>query len=278
MLKGHSADQCEIELRAAALGYPGKLVFDALDLSIRPGRLTALCGPNGCGKSTALRAMRAMLPTQAGSVLLRDIPLSQIPAKALAREIAMLTQSPTAPDEMSVEQLVSLGRYAHRRAFAPDARADREAVAAALAQTNLAELAHRAIGTLSGGQLQRVWIAMVLAQAAPVILLDEPTNHLDIAHALEVLSLVQRLGAQEGKTAVVVLHDLNLAARFADDIVFFRAGQVAGCGPVEAVFHQELIEDVFGIECIVRREEASGRPFCVPLAACPARRDRLVQD
>lgn len=278
MLKGHSADQSEIELRAAALGYPGKLVFDALDLAIRPGRLTALCGPNGCGKSTALRAMRAMLPTQGGSVLLRDTPLSQIPARALAREIAMLTQSPTAPDEMSVEQLVSLGRYAHRRAFTPDARADREAVAVALAQTNLTDLAHRAIGTLSGGQLQRVWIAMVLAQAAPVILLDEPTNHLDIAHALEVLSLVQRLGAQEGKTVVVVLHDLNLAARFADDIVFFRAGQVAGCGPVEEVFHQELIEDVFGIECIVRREEASDRPFCVPLAACPARRDRLMQD
>lgn len=270
-------NKSEIELRGAALGYAGKLVFESLDLSIRAGRLTALCGPNGCGKSTALRAMRAMLPAEAGDVLLKGRSVSEFPAKALAREIAMLTQNPSAPEEMTVAHLVSLGRYAHRAGFSADARADRAAVAEALDSTNLTSLAERPIGTLSGGQLQRVWIAMVLAQAAPVILLDEPTNHLDIAHALEVLSLVRRLGAQEGKTVIVVLHDLNLAARFADDIVFFSGGQVAGSGEVNEVFRQELIEDVFGIECIVRREEASERPYCIPLAACPARRDRLVQ-
>ncbi|WP_295814980.1 ABC transporter ATP-binding protein [uncultured Nitratireductor sp.] len=278
MHKDHAKERAEVELRGAALGYPGKLVFDALDLSIRAGRLTALCGPNGCGKSTALRAMRAMLPARAGSVLLRDQPVSGLTAKVLAREIAMLTQSPTAPEELSVGQLVSLGRYAHRKAFASDTMVDREAIATALEQTNLTHLTDRPIGTLSGGQLQRVWIAMVLAQASPVILLDEPTNHLDIAHALDVLALVRRLGAQDGKTVVVVLHDLNLAARFADDIVFFRAGKVAGCGAVEDVFRQNLIEDVFGIECIVRQEPASGRPFCIPLAACPTRRDRPEQD
>ncbi|WP_048649161.1 ABC transporter ATP-binding protein [Nitratireductor soli] len=270
-------NKSEIELRGAALGYAGKLVFESLDLSIRAGRLTALCGPNGCGKSTALRAMRAMLPAEAGDVLLKGRSVSEFPAKALAREIAMLTQNPSAPEEMTVAHLVSLGRYAHRNGFSADARADRAAVAEALDSTNLANLAERPIGTLSGGQLQRVWIAMVLAQAAPVILLDEPTNHLDIAHALEVLSLVRRLGAQEGKTVIVVLHDLNLAARFADDIVFFSGGRVAGSGEVDEVFRQELIEDVFGIEYIVRREEASERPYCIPLAACPARRDRLVQ-
>ncbi|EKF19738.1 ABC transporter ATP-binding protein [Nitratireductor pacificus] len=268
-------DRTEIELRRAALGYAGKRVFESLDLSIAAGRLTALCGPNGCGKSTALRAMRATLPAEAGDVLLRGRPISAFPARALAREVAMLTQSPSAPEEMTVEHLVSLGRYAHRRGFSADARADREAVAGALESTNLAHLADRAIGTLSGGQLQRVWIAMVLAQAAPVILLDEPTNHLDIAHALEVLSLVRRLGTEESKTVVVVLHDLNLAARFADEIIFFSGGRVAGSGPVDEVFRRELIEEVFGIECIVRREEASGRPYCIPLAAVPTRRDRL---
>ncbi|WP_367715302.1 ABC transporter ATP-binding protein [Nitratireductor sp. GISD-1A_MAKvit] len=274
----HDDHRNEIELRSVALGYPGKRVFNELNLSIRTGRLTAFCGPNGCGKSTALRAMRALLPADAGSVLLRDRPIADLPARELAREIAMLTQSPTAPDELTVEQLVTLGRYAHRKAFTSDTGADRKAITNALRETNLTDMADRAIGTLSGGQLQRVWIAMVLAQASPVILLDEPTNHLDIAHALEVLALVRRLGAQEGKTVVVVLHDLNLAARFADDIVFFRGGEVAGSGPVEEIFRQELIEDVFGIECIVRQEEASQRPYCVPIAACPGRRDRLVQD
>lgn len=274
----HNDQRNEIELRSVTLGYPGKRVFSDLNLSIRPGRLTAFCGPNGCGKSTALRAMRALLPADAGLVLLRDTPITDLPVRALAREIAMLTQSPTAPGELSVEQLVTLGRYAHRRAFTSAAGSDRTAVTNALRETNLADMADRPIGTLSGGQLQRVWIAVVLAQASPVILLDEPTNHLDIAHALEVLALVRRLGAQEGKTVVVVLHDLNLAARFADDIVFFRGGEVAGSGPVEEVFRQELIQDVFGIECIVRQDEVSQRPFCVPIAACPGRRDRLVQD
>ncbi|MCR4267444.1 ABC transporter ATP-binding protein [Nitratireductor sp. ZSWI3] len=277
MLEDDRTKRPEIELRDVALGYANRLVFEALDLSVRTGRLTALCGPNGCGKSTALRAMRALLPAQAGNVLLKGRSVAEFSAKALAREIAMLTQNPAAPDEMTVHHLVSLGRYAHRTGFSSDARADRAAVAAALDSTNLSDLGDRAIGTLSGGQLQRVWIAMVLAQAAPVVLLDEPTNHLDIAHALEVLSLVRRLGAQEGKTVIVVLHDLNLAARFADDIVFFQGGKVAGCGPVEEVFRRELIEEVFGIECLVRREEAADRPYCIPLAACPGRRERLVE-
>ncbi|WP_159590501.1 ABC transporter ATP-binding protein [Chelativorans xinjiangense] len=256
-----------LKLSAAAAGYDERLVFSDLDLSVARGRVTALCGPNGCGKSTVLKAMRAMLPLREGGVFLDGKPLSGWAPKALAREIAMLSQSPSAPDEMTVADLVNLGRYAHRRGLARKGTADREAVAAALAATDLPDLAHRPIGTLSGGQMQRVWIAMVIAQAAPVILLDEPTNHLDIAHALDTLSLVRRLSHEEGKTVVVVLHDLNLAARFADDIVFLKEGRVAAAGPVARIFHAQSIAEVFGIHCRVLLDEETGRPFCIPLAA-----------
>ncbi|WP_274424810.1 ABC transporter ATP-binding protein [Chelativorans sp. YIM 93263] len=260
-------DHAALEMRDAAAGYGERLVFEGLDLSVARGRVTALCGPNGCGKSTVLRAMRAMLPLRAGAVHLDGDPLENWKPRALARRIAMLSQSPSAPEEMTVVDLVRLGRYAHRRRFGRPGAEDRETVAAALAATSIEDLSDRPIGTLSGGQMQRVWIAMVIAQAAPVILLDEPTNHLDIAHALDTLSLVRKLSHEEGKTVVVVLHDLNLAARFADDIVFVREGKVASAGPVGRVFHAENIEQVFGIHCRVLHDEETDRPFCIPLAA-----------
>ncbi|SFQ22981.1 ABC transporter ATP-binding protein [Tranquillimonas alkanivorans] len=253
-----------LSLSSAAIGYDRKLVFEDLSLDIPPGQVTALCGPNGCGKSTALKAMRRVLPLSRGEASLLDRPLSEWPARELARELAMLSQTPEAPGEMSVEELVALGRYAHRPPLSGRRATDRAAVTAAMSAVDVSDLAARPIGALSGGQLQRVWLAMVIAQESPVVLLDEPTNHLDIAHALETLSLVRHLSRAMGKTVVVVLHDLNLAARFADRLVFFRAGQIVSQGAVGEVFREEIISEVFGIDCEVRAEGPEGRPFFLP--------------
>ena len=239
-------------------------MFESLSLEIPRGQVTALCGPNGCGKSTALKAMRRVLPLAGGEVQLKGRPLADWSARALARELAMLSQAPSAPEEMTVRDLVSLGRYAHRPALGGLAANDKAAVAGALRATDIADLAERPIGALSGGQLQRAWLAMVVAQEAPAIFLDEPTNHLDIAHALETLELVRGLCAGGGKTVVVVLHGLNLAARYADRLVFFRDGRIAAEGAVAEVFRAETIREVFGIECEVDRRR-DGAPFCIPL-------------
>lgn len=252
-----------LSIDSAAIGYDTKQVFRDLCLDIASGRVTALCGPNGCGKSTALKAMRGILPATRGRISLLQRPLGDWPVRELARELAMLSQAPEAPGEMTVRDLVALGRYAHLAAFSGIRAADKIAIERAMHATDVVSLSDRPIGTLSGGQLQRTWLAMVVAQEAPVILLDEPTNHLDIAHALETLTLVRRLCDEENKTIVVVLHDLNLAARFADEIVFFRGGEVEARGEVCSVFTEEVIGCVFGIDCEIRNDGPGGKPFCL---------------
>lgn len=269
MLDATTSLPLSLSLDGVGVAYDGREVFHSLSLRIPPGQVTALCGPNGCGKSTALKAMRRVLPLSRGQIRLLQRPLSDWPAKELAREMAMLSQSPEAPEEMTVGDLVTLGRYAHRPAFSGLRPADREAVGAALGATDTAHLIDRAIGTLSGGQQQRAWLAMVIAQEAPVVLLDEPTNHLDIGHALETLALVRRLSREQGRTVIVVLHDLNLAARFADNIVFLRAGRIVAEGPVESVFSQAVVRETFRIDCEIREDGPERRPYC--LALKPAR-------
>ncbi len=251
-----------IALRDATTGYDDRLVFAGLTLEIPAGQVTALCGPNGCGKSTALKAMRRLIPLRHGAVLLEERPVSERSAKALAREIAMLGQTPEAPGDLTVRDLAGLGRYAHANRFSGPGAADRAAVDAALHAVDLSDLADRPVGALSGGQLQRAWLAMAIAQEAPAILLDEPTNHLDIAHALETLELVRRLAHEMGRTVVVVLHDLNLAARFADRLVLFKNGGVVGEGPVSKVFRPDLISRVFDIDCEI--VTTSSGPTLVP--------------
>lgn len=249
---------------AASVGYRETMVFRDLTLSLPQGRITALCGPNGSGKSTALRAMRGLLGLRDGLVRIGDRPLGAWSLRDLAKQIAMLTQAPSAPDEISVADLVMLGRFAYRRAFVGPTAEDRMIVDRAIAACDLGDLAERPLGALSGGQSQRAWIAMVLAQDAPVILLDEPTNHLDIAHALETLELVRSLKHGQGKSIVVVLHDLNLAAKYADHMVLFREGKVAAEGAVAEVFTQATIAHVFDIECRVIEDPLHGRPICIP--------------
>ncbi|SMH38081.1 ABC transporter ATP-binding protein [Maritimibacter sp. HL-12] len=240
--------------------YDDQTALDAIDLDLPEGKVIAFCGPNGSGKSTALRVLRGLHRPSAGAASVAGRPLTDWEPRALAREIAMLSQSPEAPDEMSVADLAMMGRFSHRSRFSAPSAADHATVERALKATGMTTLADRALGHLSGGQLQRAWIAMTLAQDSPRIFLDEPTNHLDIAHALEVLDLVVRLNRSEHRSFVLVLHDLNLAMRYADEVVLFRQGRIAAQGPTEAVMTSETIGSVFEIDCDVVTV-ASGERF-----------------
>ncbi|MDO5641214.1 MAG: ABC transporter ATP-binding protein [Paracoccus sp. (in: a-proteobacteria)] len=260
-------DKPLFQITNLSAGYGVVPVLDGLDLHLPEGRVTALCGPNGSGKSTVLRALRRLLSPRAGQISLNGRPLPDWPGKELARSLAMLSQSPDAPEEMTVAELAMLGRYAHRRLLAGPSATDRQACARAMAATGLSGHAETPLGALSGGQRQRAWIAMVLAQEAGTILLDEPTNHLDVAHAMEVLELVRRLNREGGRSIVVVLHDLNLAARYADHVVLFDQGRVIAQGGVDAVLTAPLLSRVYGIELQVLHPEGLDFPIIVPLPA-----------
>jgi len=253
-----------IEVKNLTLSYGQDVILDALSLPIPSGRITVLAGPNGCGKSTLLRAIRRLHAPQSGQVLLDTLDISRLNGKELGRRIGLLAQSPSAPQDMSVEELVRLGRYPHQAMLQPWSPRDDEAVAAAMAGTGVEPLRHRRIGSLSGGQLQRAWIAMVLAQETDVICLDEPVNHLDMAHQLECLELVTRLNKEEGRTIVLVLHDLNLAARYADQLVFVSGGKIRDSGPAEAMMRSDLIAEVFNIGAQIITDPVHQRPMCIP--------------
>jgi iron complex transport system ATP-binding protein len=250
-------------LRGVTARYDGVPALDLIDLDLPEGRITALCGPNGSGKSTALRVMRGLHGASAGAVDVAGRPLRDWTPKALAKAVAMLSQSPDAPPELTVQDLVRLGRFAHRKRFTGQAAEDHAACARALEATEMTALADRPIGRLSGGQLQRAWIAMTIAQDAPRLFLDEPTNHLDVAHAFEVLELVRRLNRTEGRSVVLVLHDLNMALRYADHVVLFDAGRVVASGPTRDVLHEAQVARTFGIRCRIVELEGEDSPVLV---------------
>jgi iron complex transport system ATP-binding protein len=253
-----------IHVEDVTLSYGSAPVLDALSLDIPPGRITVLAGPNGCGKSTLLRAIRRLHRPSAGRVLIEDIDIARIGHKALARRIGLLAQSPSAPDDMTVEDLVRLGRYPHQAMLQPWSPGDSKAIDQAMEGTGVAQLRTRRIGSLSGGQLQRAWIAMVLAQETDIVCLDEPVNHLDMAHQIECLNLVSRLNAQFGRTVVLVLHDLNLAARHADLLVFIRNGSIFAKGGPEEMMTPQAIRTVFGVEVSIITDPVHKRPLCIP--------------
>lgn len=254
-----------ITVAALTVAYGAATALSAIDLEIPKGKVTVLAGPNGCGKSTLLRAIRRLHQPKSGEVRLGDLPISGLKEKELARHIGLLAQNPSAPDDMSVEELVRLGRYPHQSMLQPWSAADGEAIQAAMFGTGVSHLADRRLGSLSGGQLQRVWIAMVLAQETDIICLDEPVNHLDMAHQIDCLDLVRRLNQEHGRTVVLVLHDLNLAARYADRLVFLKDGRVVAEGAPAELMSEELIEDVFGISCRVITDPVHERPLCIPI-------------
>ena len=258
------APASRIEVRELTLAYGGDIVLDALNLPIPSGRITVLAGPNGCGKSTLLRAIRRLHAPRSGHVLLDAEDITTLNGKALGRRIGLLAQSPSAPQDMTVEELVRLGRYPHQAMLQPWSPRDDAAVTAAMAGTGVEALRRRPIGSLSGGQLQRAWIAMVLAQETEIICLDEPVNHLDMAHQLDCLELVARLNREEGRTIVLVLHDLNLAARYADQLVFVHRGKVHRRGAPEELMTPEGIAEVFEVDAAILTDPVHQRPFCIP--------------
>jgi iron complex transport system ATP-binding protein len=252
-----------LQARDVTLAYDGNVVARDLSVSIPERGFTAIVGPNACGKSTLLRALVRMLKPRAGSVLLDGAEISTLPTKQVARRLGLLPQTSIAPDGITVEDLVSRGRHPYQRLLRQWSQDDDRAVREAMAQTAVEDLADRLVDELSGGQRQRVWLAMALAQATPLLLLDEPTTFLDIAHQMEVLDLCAELH-RGGRTLVAVLHDLNHACRYATQLVVMRDGAVVAQGPPSEIVDAELVEAVFGLECLVLPCPASGAPMVVP--------------
>ncbi|GAB3543318.1 ABC transporter ATP-binding protein [Arthrobacter tecti] len=261
-----TSSQPHLFIESLTLGYgDGGAVIENLDLVIPPGRITVIVGPNACGKSTLLRSMSRLLSPVAGHVLLDGQALHKIPAKQLARRLGLLPQSPIAPEGITVGDLVGRGRHPHQRAFARWSAADDQAVARALAATDTVDLVDRAVDELSGGQRQRVWIAMALAQQTEVLLLDEPTTFLDVSHQIEVLDLLTELNRTHGTTVVMVLHDLNLAARYAGHLIALSGGKLAASGCPEEVLTPSLVKHVFGMTSTVITDPVSGKPLMIPV-------------
>ncbi|MGY1980521.1 ABC transporter ATP-binding protein [Nocardia gipuzkoensis] len=249
------------------LGYGDRVIVDGLSLAIAPGVVTTVIGPNGCGKSTLLRSLGRLLRPRDGRVLLDGKAISTMKTKDVARIVGMLPQSPVAPEGLTVADLVTRGRHPHQSWFRQWSGTDESEVTTALEQTGIADLADRALDELSGGQRQRAWISMALAQGTDILLLDEPTTYLDLAHSIEVLDLVDRLHADLGRTVVMVLHDLNLAIRYSDQLVVMHDGRVVAAGAPEEVMSVELLREVFDLDATVLEDPVSGRPMIVPIGA-----------
>jgi len=253
-----------LRAEGVVLGYGDQVVVDDVDVAVPAGQVTVIVGANACGKSTLLRGLARLLPPRAGSVLLDGRDLHRTPTRELARRLGLLPQSPLAPEGVTAGDLVARGRAPHQRWWQQWSADDERAVAEAMALTDTAALADRPVDELSGGQRQRVWLAMALAQDTELLLLDEPTTYLDLAHQVEVLELVAELNASRGRTVVMVLHDLNHAARYAHHVIALRDGRVVAEGPPAEVVTETLVREVFGLACAVVPCPVSGRPLVVP--------------
>ncbi|MBL1421617.1 MAG: ABC transporter ATP-binding protein [Alphaproteobacteria bacterium] len=246
------------------LNYGKRVIIDELSLYIPDGKITVIIGPNACGKSTLLRSMARLLKPKFGRVMLDGEEIADIPTKIVAKRLGMLPQTPIAPQGVLVSDLVSRGRAPHQSIFQQWSKADEAAVSEALVATEISDLADRRIEELSGGQRQRVWIAMALAQQTELLLLDEPTTYLDLPHQIEVLNLVRKLNREQARTIVLVLHDLNLACRYADHIVAMREGKIIEQGTPDEVITAQSMLKVFELNCIVIADPLSNTPLVVP--------------
>ncbi len=253
-----------LEAKNLALSYGSHYIFQELNLQIPKGKITVFIGSNGCGKSTLLRSMARLLKPEQGSVILSGQNIAKLPTKEVAKQMALLPQGPIAPEGLTVLQLVKQGRYPYQSWLQQWSREDERMVREALHVTGLSDLAERTVDSLSGGQRQRAWIAMTLAQDTDIILLDEPTTFLDLTHQIEVLDLLYELNANEQRTIVMVLHDINLACRYAHQIVAIHNQRIFAEGAPEQVVTAEMIEAVFDMKCQIIPDPIHGTPLCLP--------------
>jgi ABC-type cobalamin/Fe3+-siderophores transport system ATPase subunit len=244
--------------------YDHRVISQNLSIEIPDQSFTVIIGPNACGKSTLLRTLSNLIKPSAGHVLLDGKKISTYKSKEVAKKLGLLPQSSTAPDGITVANLVAHGRYPYQNLIQQWTEADEHAVMTAMELTNTTELANRYVDELSGGQRQRVWVAMVLAQQTPLLLLDEPTTYLDISHQIELLELFTDLNKQ-GNTLVAVLHDLNQAARYATHLIAMKAGKVIAQGNPSYIVTEELVEEVFDLKCKVIKDPVTHTPLIVPL-------------
>lgn len=258
MSQGLSATQLTV-------GYGGAPVLNDLDFTVPEGRFTAVIGPNGCGKSTLVKSLARVLATDPGMVTLAEQPLNRLRPKLLAQRIALLPQHPVVPDGVTVRGLVARGRYPYHRPLRQWSAEDPHAIGQALEDTSMTAFADFPVAELSGGQRQRAWLAMVLAQQTEYVLLDEPTSFLDIAHQIDVLRLCRSMTAN-GRTVLAVLHDLNQAARYADELVVMHHGKLVAQGAPHEVLTTQLVTEVFGLASMIGADPWSGSPMVVPVA------------
>ncbi|MFF8438134.1 ABC transporter ATP-binding protein [Streptomyces bacillaris] len=250
--------------RGVTVGYGGRAVIDGLDVEIPPGVVTTIIGPNGCGKSTLLRTLTRLLRPTGGTVVLDGEDIAKLRTRDVAKKLGLLPQAPVAPEGLTVGDLVARGRHPHQSWLRQWSSDDAGVVERALTMTGVADLADRPVDSLSGGQRQRVWISMTLAQGTDLLLLDEPTTYLDLAHAIDVLDLVDDLH-ESGCTVVMVLHDLNLAARYSDNLIVMRSGRILAQGHPRDVITAELLHEAFGLQAAVIDDPVGDRPLIVPI-------------
>lgn len=251
-----------LSVKNAETRYENYSVFEHLNLDINKGKITTIIGPNGCGKSTLLKTMGRILKPSSGNIYLQQQDLTKIPTKEIAKQLALLPQNPIAPGELSVEELVSYGRYPHRKNVNKFTNDDQRTIDWALEITNTNSFRDRPLGTLSGGQRQKVWLAMALAQDTEILLLDEPTTYLDMAHQLEVLQIVEKLNSKHDCTIIMVLHDINHAARFSHEVIAMKKGEIIASGTPSEIISEDVLKEVFQIHARVMIDPYNGSPVC----------------
>ncbi|WP_143321772.1 ABC transporter ATP-binding protein [Clostridium sp. HBUAS56010] len=253
----------EFKTEHVGVAYGETTIIQDLSFEIPVGKITSIIGPNGCGKSTLLKTIGRIMKARKGAVYLDGKDIHTLSSREFAKKLAILPQMPVAPEGLTAEELVSYGRYAHQRGFGKLSARDKEVVAWALEVTGLSTFGTRNVDHMSGGQRQRVWIAMALAQQTDVILLDEPTTYLDVAYQLEVLELLEDLNKKHGCTIVMVLHDINLASRYADYLIALKKGSIVKEGTPQQVITKDMLKEVYQIESDIIQEKISKKPVCI---------------